>query len=797
MQNTEYEIKELHNELATKLGKTDKFSEKEQTIREHTDMLLDEAFNLYNCNYINQHEYKLLCYACERHDYGKLNKKMQERMKKKSKFDSNNELMHNLYSALFIHEKDFENYSDFLSVLYAVLYHHDNKDVSFTPSSWISNTYGIEAASVNKHRKKTNFNLEDLFEEFFDNYKTKGAEKPPEEALDDIDTMILYRDCDESNENSDKTYNQMIKMKGLLHKCDYSASASEICEYQNNFLLDALELHLKALASENKKASWNDLQNFTRDNAEHNIIVVAPTGAGKTEAGLLWAGNNKCFFVLPLKTAINAIYDRIRTHIIKDKDINERIAILHSDMQSYYYNEVFNSSNQDEENLIFDYINRSRQLSLPITVSTMDQLFDFTLKYYGYELKLATLSYSKIIIDEIQMYSADLLAYLIFGIEKIVEMGGKVAVLTATLPPFVKQKLCDAIGQDCVSQDFSYMGITRHNIKVYERQLSSADIASFWRNSIDLPSCKILVICNSIGTAQRIYNELKQSLDDIKINLLHSRFTSNDRSEKETAIMETGKTECSSHEIWVATSVVEASLDIDFDFLFTELLDLFSLFQRLGRINRKGYKGINAPNCYIYTELQDKPLEYYRKNDKQISFVDHDIYDLSKKAILTVDGIISEEKKTDLINTYLSEENLHYSGYVDRYNKALNYLKQIYTYEKNDEKHNIRNIDNIDIIPDSVYEDNMETITDAEEHLNSKELTRTDRIKYTEIIRGFIVSVPYWMAASGQTNKITTIKLNRYIHIPVVECDYTSEIGLTEIHKIAKNGKASFFNRRR
>lgn len=39
------------------------------------------------------------------------------------------------------------------------------------------------------------------------------------------------------------------------------------------------------------------------------------------------------------------------------------------------------------------------------------------------------------------MYNAELLAYLIFGLEKIVQMGGKVAILTATLPPFVKELL--------------------------------------------------------------------------------------------------------------------------------------------------------------------------------------------------------------------------------------------------------------------------------------------------------------------------------------------------------------------
>ena len=67
---------------------------------------------------------------------------------------------------------------------------------------------------------------------------------------------------------------------------------------------------------------------------------------------------------------------------------------------------------------------------------------------------------------------------------------------------------------------------------------------------------------------------------------------------KEFEIIEFGKTykDNKIHEldkqsgIWISTSIVEASLDIDFDYLFTELQDLNSLFQRLGRCNRKGKK---------------------------------------------------------------------------------------------------------------------------------------------------------------------------------------------------------------
>ena len=54
-----------------------------------------------------------------------------------------------------------------------------------------------------------------------------------------------------------------------------------------------------------------------KENKDNNIVAVAQTGMGKTEAGLLWIGNNKGFFTLPLKVAINAIYDRIKTNSIR------------------------------------------------------------------------------------------------------------------------------------------------------------------------------------------------------------------------------------------------------------------------------------------------------------------------------------------------------------------------------------------------------------------------------------------------------------------------------------------------
>jgi len=58
-------------------------------------------------------------------------------------------------------------------------------------------------------------------------------------------------------------------------------------------------------------------------------------GYGKTEASLLWIGNHKGFYVLPLKTAINAMYRRIKNTLYPD-DYSENLGLLHGELENIY-----------------------------------------------------------------------------------------------------------------------------------------------------------------------------------------------------------------------------------------------------------------------------------------------------------------------------------------------------------------------------------------------------------------------------------------------------------------------------
>lgn len=696
-----------------------------QSIREHTDQVLKAAQTLIRLGCVKEQRIeRLLMKACEYHDYGKINQEFQRRIEKKYKFQESKEIPHNILSYFFVDEKEMDSKEDYQIVAAAVLYHHHHGAIK----------------SVIKNKG-------DLIDKLLEPYKPYIKKK--------IKEARCYKVL------ADRIPDAII-VKGLLHRCDYSASAGITCEYPHDFLTKDMQSLLQRWQEKDCRAKWNDLQIFCKSNQENNLLISAPTGMGKTEAALLWMGDTKGFFVLPLRTAINAMYDRIQREIITGNR-EECLALLHSDTMRYYLKQTENDGEEDP----VEYYTRSRQMALPLTICTMDQLFDFVYQYPGYEYKLATFSYSKIVIDEIQVYDPELLAYLIYGIKWIHKMGGRIAVLTATMPPFAREKLKDALENDSKEADFSSQGQIRHNVEVRDRILRADDVLTFYRQlkAGEMPGKTILTVCNSIEIAQQMYDELKDCGADV--NLLHSQFIAMDRGEKEALILRDGKAEADTGgcKIWIATSIVEASLDVDFDYLFTELSDLFSLFQRMGRCNRKGMKPTEHYNCFVYLQKQGKAME----------FVDSTIYRCSYEAIKSVDGILTEEEKTKLIKEALSVENLEGSDYAKKYDQVYEYIDNLFMYEKAKKDVVLRNIQSVSVIPEAVYREHEDLIRGQLVKLQQPEASTMEKIHARDRIYQYAVSISKYR--SEACSCLEELKLGRKESIPIVDCDYSKEKG--------------------
>ena len=411
-----------------------------QTIEEHTNKLI-ELFNKFKDvygNYFEEHELELIKIACETHDLGKMNSRFQKKLynsiNREKYFDTNKELNalyeqlniteipHGVLSCSFLDigklKKEFDTV--YIKALASAIYnHHERKVVDNNGIDLEDNKIKkIVESDLFKYYKLYNENLKCNFRGISNNEIKKGVDNDYEFWL------------------------KFIVIKGMLNKIDYAASAGlDTLELTPDDASKYVENAFKIKKEKDKNITFpNEVQEFMgkEENKDKNIIVVASTGIGKTEGALLWAGDSKTFYTLPIKVSINAIYKRIWDENYYDKN---KFTFLHSDAKSIM--------RKDEE--IDDYQLKyieTRHLIYPLTICTVDQLFYFVFKSLGTEKYAATLKYSKIIIDEIQSYTPDIISFLIFGFKVVNDLGGKFCIMTATLPPIVKYFLEETIGKE-------------------------------------------------------------------------------------------------------------------------------------------------------------------------------------------------------------------------------------------------------------------------------------------------------------------------------------------------------------
>lgn len=640
-----------------------------ETIKEHTDKLLENLEILkkeYGKKITQSIEmpekrfWQLMKIVCKYHDAGKVFLGFQNAIREAigeelipTKFN-NQEIKHEQISPMFVPYKQYEMTKKERKLVYQVIYYHHERDNKIHINSEL---------------------LEEIIKEDIEP-NIKKIEKELQIEIPKLSTFYLGMVEGQARiTEGDELYNEYCLMKGLLHRLDHCSSAWITVEDETKEeIADFVEEFMK---KQNFKE--NDLQQFAEKNQDKNVIVIGSTGMGKTEGALLWSKNDKTFFTLPLRISINAIYDRI-----KDTIGYKHVGLLHSTALDY-----LDEKNEENE---FNKIQQARNLYEKITTCTIDQIFPFVFKYRGYEKIYATLSYSKVVIDEIQAYSPEIVAVLLKGLQMINNLDGKFMVMTATLPRIYREKLQE-MGMKFEYNEF-IKNTKRHKFELIDKSINEEidEIEEKAKNK------KVLIIVNTINKAIELYKALKNDGVE-KVNLLHSRFEQEDRSEKERNIKEFSKQENESG-IWITTQIVEASLDIDFDMLYTEMSTLDSLFQRFGRCYRsREYRG-KEPNVKIYI-----------KETSGIGYIyDKEIYQKSIDLLQEYSGQILEEKtKIDLVDKLYSKEMLQNTDFYKKFSEAFRVLDNIIDYDtsKKNAQKILRNIDNIDVIPKSIYDDNL------------------------------------------------------------------------------------------
>lgn len=736
---TETDVEILNSSITDIAEKTE---EKQKTLKEHHKDIVTcaEMFFLEYGEYFTEKEKKLVVEACRIHDLGKVNLVFQAmicpKLAEKFHIDVRKtpQIPHGFLSAVTISLDEFDDLSelfsdkDFGPFITAVYYHHDREDHYNSPAirKYAEKYYmkQIEEYLNRKIRKLNCSNLDDLL---FRNNVYTGKYIPDSNA-----------------------WKEYLLIKGLLNKFDYTVSAG----YEN--AESAIDLHEKKLVKNIEKflngKELRPAQKFMKMNTDKNLIVIAPTGSGKTEASLLWMNGEKSFYTLPLKVSSNAIYLRIKENY-EYKDV----ALLHSDAMAVYLREY--NGNED----IGEKYERSKMLSQPLTVCTVDQLFRFVYRALGTEIFAATLKYSKLVLDEIQAYEPRVIATIIYGLKMIQEMGGKFAIITATFPPVLKYFMeqyglvegKQYIFKDFTGKEYQVEKYPRHKVEIRHSEMNLDEIRLRGKNR------KVLVICNTVSKAQKFYKKLEGE----NVWLLHSKYIRRDRAFLERKIMEF--LESGESGIWITTQIVEASLDIDFDILYTEMCTADSLLQRMGRCNRKGRYCPNEANIVVFDNRNGV------SEGKRRSVYEDKLYDRSLELLSKYEHILfSEDKKTAYMNEVYSVDGVKETIYFENIQKDLKLFSEIHPTEYSADEAEVRDIRSVTIVPENVYVENQNLFEYGVEFLKKPNMSREAR----SLIKSKLENL--------------TLSLNLYQKFPA-EVDRTT-IGLSENRKITDIHRAQY-----
>lgn len=384
-------------------------------------------------------------------------------------------------------------------------------------------------------------------------------------------------------------------------------SIQQLDQQLQNYML---ELRRKGQDKEINK-NRNEVYMACREAAKQPLFfraLVVPTGLGKTMASIAFAlehakrfNKKRVIVALPL---VNIIDQTAK----KYQEVFGKASVLEQHSQLSY-------ADDKDESMERAKLAAENWDSFPIIVTTTVELFESLFSNRTSKTrKLHRLTNSVIILDEFQKLPIHVLAPIFQALHILMEHFNVTAVLCSATPlSFKNTELVGNMGtpvEICKNHDQLFVGMKRVEYIRVKKPLTASELVARMRKH---PAA--LCILNTRKDAFRVYREaIRQKVNGQHIYHLSNRMCPHHRKKVIEQIKEDLKNEKSI--LVIATSLVEAGVDLDFPTVFRTMAPMDSIVQAAGRCNREGK--LEKGTVFIFELVGGgMPGGMYRKGTEQ------------------------------------------------------------------------------------------------------------------------------------------------------------------------------------
>lgn len=328
-------------------------------------------------------------------------------------------------------------------------------------------------------------------------------------------------------------------------------------------------------------------------NAPGLFTLTVPTGGGKTISSLAFAlsqakacGMTRIVYVIPYTSIIEQTADVFRKVLGQENVLEHHSGVL------------FDIEEADP--IQMKQAQACENWDMPVIVTTAVQFFESLYANRASKCrKLHNLSKSVIIFDEAQLLPLPYLRPCVFAISQLVKHYGASAVLcTATQPalePIFSQYLPEQKAIEiCPAEIYTKKHFDR--VRFEKAGKKNWEEIAVKMNA----SSQALCIVNSRKSAQKLFGLLEGPCFHLSTLMCpqHRRT----QLAKIRRLLDDGLS-CKV----VATSLIEAGVDVDFPAVFREEAGLDSMLQAAGRCNREGHRDPRESVVYIFRSEENPP----------------------------------------------------------------------------------------------------------------------------------------------------------------------------------------------